>query len=153
MHTLVFGPPPPESGRRRRRCRRAAPPTAAARPPPPAGRSRPPAERPCTLYVGKIAEGLGDDAMQALLEACGALTHWKRTVDVVSGRPKAFGFADFGSGEAVLRAMRLLATLRLLGAELLLKVDAKTQEFLTAYEPAFARTPTGRASRRRRPKG
>ena len=49
--------------------------------------------------------------------------------------------------------MRLLATLRPLGAELLLKVDAKTQEFLTAYEPAFRAHADWARQQARRPKG
>jgi len=96
-----------------------------------------PAERVCTLYVGKIPPSVEDETLTELLGCCGSIVKWKRTVDLDSGKPKPFGFCDFATGEGVLRALRLLKTIRLAGAELLLKVDQKTQDFLRDYE--FAR--------------
>ena len=92
----------------------------------------------CTLYVGKIPEGLDDATMSEVLSTCGAVSKWKRSVDPTSGKPKGFGFCDYSTGEGVLRALRLLKHFRPRGdaAELLLKVDQKTEEFLASYEPA-----------------
>ena len=172
------GPPPPTP----------APPPG-PRPIPGVAGSKAPAERLCTLYVGKIPAGVDDDELRQLLQCCGSVVKWKRQVDPASGAPKAFGFCDYSTGESVLRAMRLLASLPLgedggtrgwsegggalaspqstprtsavgplrtdwrpwtthasaarpgalaprAGAvQLLLKVNADTQTFLTAYEP------------------
>lgn len=83
-------------------------------------------ERSCTLYVGKIPEGVDDALMTALLECCGKVIKWKRSSDPASGKPKGFGFADYQFSHELLRAMRLLPTIAKLGdVPLLLKVDAK----------------------------
>lgn len=95
-----------------------------------------PAERVCTLYVGKIPPSVDDETITELLGCCGTIVKWKRSVDLDSRKPKAFGFCDFATGEGVLRALRLLKDVRLEGGELLLKVDQKTQDFLRDYELA-----------------
>ena len=101
--------------------------------------SKVPTERLCTLYVGKIPGGVNDEELLQLLQCCGSVVKWKRQVDPATGTPKAFGFCDFSTGESVLRAMRLLSSLPLDEGggpvQLLLKVNADTQTFLTAYEP------------------
>ena len=96
------GPPPPTP----------APPPG-PRPIPGVAGSKAPAERLCTLYVGKIPAGVDDDELRQLLQCCGSVVKWKRQVDPASGAPKAFGFCDYSTGESVLRAMRLLASLPL----------------------------------------
>ena len=98
-------------------------------------------ERACTLYVGKIPEGIDDALMVAVLECCGRVSKWKRTSDPSSGKPKGFGFCDYKHGSDLLRAMRLLPTVTTLGAPtpLLLKVDSKASEFLHEYEPEYER--------------
>ena len=71
-----------------------------------------------------------------MLGCCGRVVRWKRTTDVATGKPKGFGFVDFQIGAEVLRARRLLPTVAKVGdVPLLLKVDAKAEEFLKAYEP------------------
>jgi RNA-binding protein 25 len=98
-------------------------------------------ERACTLYVGKIPEGIDDALMVAVLECCGRVSKWKRSSDPSSGKPKGFGFCDYKLGSDLLRAMRLLPTVTTLGAPtpLLLKVDSKASEFLHEYEPEYER--------------
>ena len=83
----------------------------AGTPPPavaPALGSQPPAERICTVYVGKIPEALADELLSQMLECCGKVSMWKRSTDPESGKQKGFGFCDFSTGEGALRAMRLL---------------------------------------------
>ena len=86
-----------------------------------------------------MGTGIDDEVLLNLLQCCGSVVKWKRTTDPVSGESKAFGFCDYSTGESVLRAMRLLASLPLgeggASHQLLLKVNADTQTFLTAYEP------------------
>jgi RNA-binding protein 25 len=98
-------------------------------------------ERACTLYVGKIPEGIDDALMVAVLECCGRVSKWKRSSDPSSGKPKGFGFCDYKLSSDLLRAMRLLPTVTTLGAPtpLLLKVDSKASEFLHQYEPEYER--------------
>ena len=84
------------------------------RPIPGVAGSKAPAERLCTLYVGKIPAGVDDDELRQLLQCCGSVVKWKRQVDPASGAPKAFGFCDYSTGESVLRAMRLLRSYHVL---------------------------------------
>lgn len=70
----------------------------------------PPLEKLCTLYVGKIPDGVDDPLIVRLLECCGRVTKWKRTSGL-NGKPKGFGFVDFHTADAVLRAMKLLPPL------------------------------------------
>jgi len=69
-------------------------------PPVPAG-PRMPTERVCTLYVGKIPAEIDDSVINELLQACGKVVKWKRTVDPETSKPKSFGFCDFMTGEGV----------------------------------------------------
>jgi len=91
-------------------------------------------EEPITLYVGKIAKGLGDDLIRKMLECCGKVTQWNRVTDPVSGELKAFGYAKFASLVDVLTAIRLLNGFELQGQNLLLKVGEKIQASLDTYE-------------------
>ncbi|EOD18541.1 putative RNA-binding protein, partial [Emiliania huxleyi CCMP1516] len=111
------------------------PPSGPVPPPGPAPPARLPPERSCTLYIGKIPAAAADAFIAELLSCCGTLMQWKRSVDPESGQSKSFGFCDFATGEGVLRALRLLPAVRLGGADLMLKVDQKTHDFLKEYEP------------------
>ena len=87
-----------------------------------------------TLYVGKIAASVEEDAMRALLEACGAVKSWKRMTDPSTGQPKGFGFCEYEEIEGVLCALRLLNNLKLDGQDLLLKTNTATQRYMEAVE-------------------
>ena len=107
---------------------------AAYRPPPPTpppGGAKvylgPSVEKKTSLYVGKIPDGLEDADVKALLDKCGQVLSWKRVMDVETKKPKGFGFAEYEKAEHVMRALRLLAGLKIGHAELLVKVDSKTQ--------------------------
>eukprot|EP01114_Cavostelium_apophysatum_P011221 TRINITY_DN2542_c0_g1_i7.p1 TRINITY_DN2542_c0_g1~~TRINITY_DN2542_c0_g1_i7.p1 ORF type:complete len:517 (+),score=224.15 TRINITY_DN2542_c0_g1_i7:470-2020(+) len=64
---------------------------------------------------------------------CGRVAQWKRPPDPVSGKFKGFGFCDYQNAEGVLRAIRVLDKLKIDGSELLVKVDEKTQRYLSEY--------------------
>jgi hypothetical protein len=99
-------------------------------PPPPGGAKvylGPSVEKKTSLYVGKIPDGLEDADVKALLDKCGQVLSWKRVMDVETKKPKGFGFAEYEKAEHVMRALRLLAGLKIGHAELLVKVDSKTQ--------------------------
>ena len=98
-------------------------------------------DRVVTLFINRIPDGVSDTTMQALLETCGRVKRWQRPTDAYTGLPKAFGFCDWLSPAAVLRAQRVLpsaARFVSLGQTepppLLLKVDKKLESFLTTYE-------------------
>jgi len=86
-----------------------------------------------TVYVGKIPPGVEDDFIRKLLEQCGKVSNWRRVADPVSGKLKGFGFCDYENPEGVLRALKILGSMKLDGGELLLKVDDKTQRLLADY--------------------
>jgi RNA-binding protein 25 len=82
------------------------------------------------VYVGKISPLVDDDLMRAVLESCGPLRSWKRSVDPLSGAPKRFGFAEFDGAEGVLRAVRVLRDRPLAGSPLLVNLSAAAQRYL-----------------------
>ncbi|KAJ1620293.1 hypothetical protein T492DRAFT_555088, partial [Pavlovales sp. CCMP2436] len=71
------------------------------------------ADRPCTLYVGKIPDSVDDATLKRVLEACGMIISWKRPSDPITGKMKAFGLCEFRSGAHASRAIRVLAPLTL----------------------------------------
>lgn len=74
--------------------------------------------------------------MERLLKCCGTLKSWKRSKDA-SGEPKAFGFAEFDSLEAVFAVMKLLNNTAMSAegstSRLLVNTDEKTKNFLTGW--------------------
>jgi len=87
-----------------------------------------------TVYVGKIPPGVEDDFIRKLLEQCGRVSQWRRVSDPVTGKLKGFGFCDYESALGVLRALKILNSLKIDQNELLLKVDEKTQKYLDDYQ-------------------
>ncbi|WFD32360.1 hypothetical protein MSPP1_003405 [Malassezia sp. CBS 17886] len=101
------------------------------------------AEPASTVFVGSISPGVSDYWLTQLLEACGSFRSLKRV-------SKAFGFADFTSAHAVLRALAILNGIELpsMGVErasprkqLVVRADDKTRQFLTEFERTLQRTP------------
>ncbi|KAJ1481364.1 hypothetical protein T484DRAFT_1625826 [Baffinella frigidus] len=91
-------------------------------------------EKKTSLYVGKIPEGLEDESVKALLDNCGTVVSWKRVMDAETKKPKGFGFCEYEKAEHVMRSLRILNGLKIgPAAELLLKVDSKTQAYLDDY--------------------
>ncbi|KAI8825744.1 uncharacterized protein EV422DRAFT_491626 [Fimicolochytrium jonesii] len=74
----------------------------------PHGRAAPAADDKLTsVYVGAIAEGITDNCMERILNACGPVRSWKRMSDP-TGKPKGFGFCVYENAESVSRALRIL---------------------------------------------
>ncbi|KAG8901365.1 hypothetical protein FRB99_005375 [Tulasnella sp. 403] len=94
-----------------------------------------------TAFVGSISPGIPDNFLIQLLATCGALRSFKRT-PTATGKPGAFGFAEFDEPDAISRALKLLngiALPSLAEAEgpakaLKLTADAKTKALLEAYD-------------------
>ena len=77
------------------------------------------------LYVGKIPKGVTDEFLERLFRCCGNLMSWKRSTDA-SGEPRAFGFVEFDSIEAIFTSLKILNNLPLLDSRLLVKSNEKT---------------------------
>ncbi|CED83986.1 U1 snRNP complex, subunit SNU71 and related PWI-motif proteins [Phaffia rhodozyma] len=99
-----------------------------------------------TLFVGGIASGILDHVLEQLLNACGPLRNLKR-VKGATGKPQAFGFAEFEDPDSVLRALAVLNGVELpdlethgAGKKLIVKADEKTRKFLDDYESMMIRT-------------
>jgi hypothetical protein len=93
-------------------------------------------DEPKKLYVGRLPKGATDDYIERLLRVCGDLKSWKRSRDA-SGDPKAFGFAEFDSLEAVFTVLKLLnnapITVESTTSRILVKSDEKTMAFLQGW--------------------
>ena len=62
-----------------------------------------------------------------------------------SGKPKGFGFVEYGDAESVLRCLELINATNLVGKDgerktLTVKADAKVRERLDSYEAGRERT-------------
>jgi RNA recognition motif-containing protein len=64
------------------------------------------------VWVSHIPPGLSDSFMHKLLETCGPVASWKRTIDQ-NGKAKGFGFCEYTSIECMLKALRVLNHLKL----------------------------------------
>ncbi|KAF8930008.1 hypothetical protein BGZ58_008530 [Dissophora ornata] len=112
-----------------------------------------------TLFIGSIAPGINNVAMEKLLKTTGNLVKWKRVQDPTSHQWKAFGFAEYGDADGLLRTLRVLGQdgqqpkgekpvgLELTAMDgsgavkaLLVKADEKTRQFLDQYEESRPRT-------------
>eukprot|EP00746_Dinoflagellata_sp_MGD_P159165 gnl/MRDRNA2_/MRDRNA2_86639_c0_seq2.p1 gnl/MRDRNA2_/MRDRNA2_86639_c0~~gnl/MRDRNA2_/MRDRNA2_86639_c0_seq2.p1 ORF type:complete len:485 (+),score=27.31 gnl/MRDRNA2_/MRDRNA2_86639_c0_seq2:52-1506(+) len=86
-----------------------------------------------SIYVGKIAPTVTDDLLVALFQICGDVKSWKAIIDPETKKRKDFGYVDFESIDAVLKALRFLNGLKVKGSFLLLKVNKATQNILNEY--------------------
>ncbi|KAG0149537.1 hypothetical protein CROQUDRAFT_669213 [Cronartium quercuum f. sp. fusiforme G11] len=99
-----------------------------------------------SLFVGSIAEGVDDAWLERLLSVAGHLVSLRRIRDP-NGKPKPFGFAEYGDPESVLRCLKVIdgAKLPIEGGRagekaLMIKPDDKTKARLNAYEATRIRT-------------
>lgn len=104
-----------------------------------------------SLFVSSIADGLDDVWLERLLNVPGPLVTLRRIKDP-NGKPKAFGYAEYGDPETVLRCLEVLN-----GAQvpvnagrngtkpLKISVDEKTKGRLDAYESTRIKTDVGPA--------
>lgn len=60
-----------------------------------------------TCWIGNIADGVTDELLGGMLDACGNLLRWRRVLDA-SNSPKSFGFGEFAHAGGLLAATRLL---------------------------------------------
>lgn len=90
-------------------------------------------DEPRKLYIGRLPKGTTDEYFERLLKSCGELKAWKRSKDA-SGEPKAFGYAEFDSLEAVFAVLKLLNNAAVTAdkstSRILVKADEKTTQFL-----------------------
>ncbi|KAA1097316.1 hypothetical protein PGT21_002667 [Puccinia graminis f. sp. tritici] len=93
-----------------------------------------------SLFVGSIAEGVDDAWLERLLGCAGHLVSLRRIRDP-NGKPKPFGFAEYGDPETVLRCLKVVhgCSLPIDGGRagektLMIKPDDKTKARLDAYE-------------------
>ncbi|ORZ26726.1 hypothetical protein BCR41DRAFT_419701 [Lobosporangium transversale] len=112
-----------------------------------------------TLFIGSIAPGINNVAMEKLLKTTGSLVKWKRVQDPTTHQWKAFGFAEYADADSLLRTLRVLGQdgqqpkgekpvgLELTAMDgsgvvkaLLVKADEKTRQFLDQYEEGRPRT-------------
>ncbi|PJF17691.1 AP-1 complex subunit gamma-1 [Paramicrosporidium saccamoebae] len=92
-----------------------------------------------SAFVGSIPEGVTDEVMERLLQCCGPVNRWKRVLDGAN-MPKSFGFCEFGSADAMNRALTLLHDLPMVGTKkLVVKVDETTLAYLKRYEEALVK--------------
>ena len=86
-----------------------------------------------TVFVGNITEKAQDAMIRHLLNTCGPVNSWKR-VQGATGKLQAFGFCEFGSPDAALRAIRILHDWEIADKKLVVKVDAKTKDVLEDFK-------------------
>uniref|UniRef100_A0A1B6CJ55 RRM domain-containing protein n=1 Tax=Clastoptera arizonana TaxID=38151 RepID=A0A1B6CJ55_9HEMI len=90
-----------------------------------------------TVFVGNITEKAPDQMVRHILAACGTVISWKRV--------QAFGFCEYGSPDAGLRAIRILHEMDIGGKKLVVKVDAKTKTVLDEFKAEKRRKIKGRS--------
>lgn len=90
----------------------------------------------CTVFVGNIADGVTDEMLNHIFSLCGHVKKWKRVLDSI-GSPKNFGFLEFVLAEGLLRCIRLLKDMPLLGKHLNIKTDEPAMGYLQKYEAAL----------------
>ncbi|KAF9100484.1 hypothetical protein BGX29_006533 [Mortierella sp. GBA35] len=112
-----------------------------------------------TLFIGSIAPGINNVAMEKLLKTTGNLTKWRRLQDSTTQKWSAFGFAEYADADSLLRTLRIIGKdgqqpkgEKAVGLELtamdgsgvvkalLVKVDDKIRQFLEVYEESRPRT-------------
>lgn len=60
------------------------------------------------------------------------MTAWRRVTDA-GGEPKSFGICEFEDPESLLRCWRLLNNMNLLGSQLMIKIDLKSEDFIEEW--------------------
>lgn len=102
------------------------------------------------VFIGGIAPGVTDAILTGLIHTCGPL-HKLNRVTGTTGKPQAFGFAEFEDPEVVLRCLKCLNGTELPDMTpkgrseravkaLVVKADDKTRAFLDEFEELNIRT-------------
>lgn len=89
-------------------------------------------QRSTKVYIGKIPSGISDYFMEQLFLRCGPINTWTRCLDS-SGKPMPYGFIEFQTVEGMLRCLRLLNGMQLLGNRLVVRVDFQTEFFIKEW--------------------
>ena len=88
--------------------------------------------RSTKVYIGKIPSGISDYFMEQLFLRCGPINSWTRCLDS-SGKPMPYGFIEFQTVEGMLRCLRLLNGMQLMGNKLVVRVDFQTEFFIKEW--------------------
>lgn len=87
----------------------------------------------CTkVYIGRIPSSISDYFMEQLFLECGSISSWKRPVDS-TGKSMGFGFVEFQTVEGMLRCLRLMNGLLLLGKKIIVRIDPQTEFFIKEW--------------------
>lgn len=89
-----------------------------------------------TCFVGNIADGVTDELLNTLFSVCGPVKKWKRMLEA-SGTPKSFGFLDYETAHGLLKLIKLLSHVPLLGKSLNIKIEDNTKLYLQKYQDAL----------------
>lgn len=89
-------------------------------------------QRSTKVYIGKIPSGISDYFMEQLFLRCGPINTWTRCLDS-SGKAMSYGFIEFQTVEGMLRCLRLLNGMQLLGNRLVVRVDFQTEFFIKEW--------------------
>ena len=89
-------------------------------------------QRSTKVYIGKIPSGISDYFMEQLFLRCGPINSWTRCLDS-SGKAMPYGFIEFQTVEGMLRCLRLLNSLQLMGNKLVVRVDFQTEFFIKEW--------------------
>jgi len=84
------------------------------------------------VYVGRVPTNISEASMITLLRMCGPVRKFEKFTDK-QGRPKSFGFAEFLTERAVLRATKCLHDVDLEGSRLIVKCDMETTKLVEAH--------------------
>lgn len=97
-----------------------------------------PAQEKYSLFVSGIPAKLEDRELEDILYAVGSFLKINRIRDA-EGKPKGFGFVEYGDAESVLRCLALINGAQVTAADgeektLMVKADAKVRERLNTHE-------------------
>ncbi|KAH7648153.1 hypothetical protein FG379_000077 [Cryptosporidium bovis] len=74
-----------------------------------------------TVYVGRIPQEVSDSNIRRLLNECGNIMRWNRSVDPITRKLSSFGLCEFDSPVGVINAVNVLNGIKILGSQLLVK--------------------------------
>ncbi|GAU91799.1 hypothetical protein RvY_03988 [Ramazzottius varieornatus] len=136
MHQASMRAVPPPNMVRQRDARpvlyAASTPSGISGPPTTAGEVTSNTEAVVTIFIGNIDDRVSESLIKSLINRCGVVVNWKRAHGT-NNKLQAFGFAEFGSAESALRAVRLLHGLQLGAKELQVTMGNKQHPLVLVY--------------------